>query len=465
MENESNIPTGTETIADAGASSAETLPSDEEYITDFTAPMEDFGDPPREQAAEGAEAKTEGAEAESSIADTDAARPSDDKVEQTDEEKAVDEELKAAPESGRFGMLRKIAARELNRSKSLEAELETARGVMFRPTVPAEDFVAQGKAKEFWDDIAKNHSAYYTPMVQDMLRVELNTERLASGVIPQPVADVLADVFAKSWLPHFLTEQYGIDLPTFQTILERSRSGESATSEVQPTKLSPQEIVDLALDPAIEADRKIIARIEQGNRPAVKPVDPEIAQLRAQYSKLLKAQNGTVKQREEAAATERINAFESLLSADRQGLLDEHLKRIPRDSTGNILKGYEHLPAQIADRVELVLSRNTDYKAKRDHAAKWYKQPGSVETAKSLASGDMKGIYQHHKVVVGQIVAQELAPYADRINAVKALETERRTKQILPGGSSPTHEAEAALRPQVSRRPMTLAERAKQQTV
>lgn len=464
MENESNIPTGTETIADAGALSGETLPPDEEYITDFTAPMEEFGDAPREQAASETDEKPAGAEDESSKEVTDTSTKPDDKVAQTEEEKAVDEELKAAPESGRFGMLRKIAARELNRSKSLEAELETERGVMFRPTVPAEDFVSQGKAKEFWDDIAKNHSAYYTPMVQDMIRVELSTERLGQGDIPQPVADALSDVFAKSWLPHFLTEQYGIDLPTFRSVIEKYRAGESSI-EVQPTKLSLQELTDLSLDPNDNADKRIIARIERGNQPTVKPVDPEIAQLRAGYQKLLEAQNGNVKQAEAAAASERINAFESLLSADRQSLLDEHLKRIPRDSTGNILKGYEHLPQQIADRVELVLSRNADYKAKRDHAAKWYKQPGSVDTAKHLAAGDMKGIYAHHKVTVAQIVAQELAPYADRINAVKALETERRTKQILPGGSSPTHEAEAALRPRMSRRPMTLAERAKQQSV
>lgn len=455
MENESNILAGSETQSAPGDLSGETNPPADEFITDPTAQWEDFGDQPRE-SGEQTEAKPDGDDASKA-----GSAPAPD---ETEEEKAINAELQAVPESGRFRAMRSMLVGAQKQAKELEAELETARGVMFRPTVPAEEFSSTGRAKEFLDDIAKNHPAYYAPIVQDMIRTELTPERLQAGLIPEPTFNALASVFTSHWLPDFLSKTFGVGVDEFSQMIERHRTAaDPSVNRGQPTGLSPQELTDLGLNPDADTDKPIIAALT-AERQRAAGVTSEVAQLRQMVTKLTEAQTGTVKQREESAQAERVAAFEARLSADRQSLLDQHLKRIPRDAQGNIVKGYEHLPGQIADRVELTLGRNPDYQAKRGHAAKWFKQPGSVDTAMQLASGDLKGIYAHHKVEIAKIVAQELAPYAQLIRANGALETERRARTIPAGGTSPSNETEAGLRPINGRRP-SLAERVKQQNV
>jgi hypothetical protein len=140
---------------------------------------------------------------------TEEAAPSGQEEDKTDEEKKLDEEIQRLQAENPTGLpkhLRSVAQGALRGKRNAEAQvaeltqqLESQSNTLFRPTLPAEEFVAQGKPKEFWDNIAKEYPGYYEPMVNDVLRAHLDPQRLQAN--PDSAPPVLFDIFANQWLP------------------------------------------------------------------------------------------------------------------------------------------------------------------------------------------------------------------------------------------------------------------------
>jgi hypothetical protein len=143
------------------------------------------------------------------------------------------------------------------------------------------------------------------------------------------------------------------------------------------------------------------------------------------------------KQQEEAATNERLATLDQMINADRQSLLDKAMGTLPRDARGQIKPEFAHLPQKIARLVKVALDEDANYTAARDHTRKWFKQPGNVETAKSLAGGDLKKIYGTHQNVITQIVKEELAPYVGKLRAQSQYQQTQAARQMPKGGTSP----------------------------
>lgn len=444
MENEENILGADSAENNSGA---ESQPA-EEFITDEEqGNWEDLGGQP-EIGPEGEPTLEANKEADPATA------------EKSEEDKELEEQLKDVPQSGLVGHLRGLAKTALKTNKSLtaqvtelEGQLETERGVMFRPTVPAEDFESQGKAKAFWDDIATNHPAYYTPMVNDVIRAHLNPEKLIAnpGMIPQAALEAIAD----HWVPQFIEREFGLDRAGFNALVQAHQSGtlnQGSSDSGQPTALSPQQIIEkFNLD--AETDKDLIAHLT-----AQSQTNAEVARMRSQIEKLSQAHTGVTKQQQEAEAQQRVATFDSMITADRQQLLDTAMKSLPRNPDGSVHKDFAHLPGQIKDLVDAALARDGSYSAARDNGRKWFKQPGNPDTAKQLASGDLKKIYGHHKTIVTQIAQAALKPYEELIRAKNLVAQSQRTRIQIPGGTNPTS---VTRQPAPQSRPgMSLAERA-----
>src|SRR6185295_4683754 len=126
------------------------------------------------------------------------------------------------------------------------------------------------------------------------------------------------------------------------------------------------------------------------------------------------------------------------------------------------LKEFAHLPDQIRDLVEVALSRDAQYTAARDATKKWFRQPGSPETAKRLAGGDLKKLYGHHQTIVTQIAQNALKPYQALIHARGKIEQNQRSRTVIPGGVNPsTGSIRPSPRPPVEGSHMSLADRAR----
>ncbi len=428
MEDEAAI---TEDLTGAASDLVSDNPGDLEYITEENQGFEDLI--ATEQPVEDG-TPTEVEAAETAI------------VEKSDEEKALDEELKAVQPTGLVKHLRGKLSNvfkergALNaRVSELEGELTASQEVMFRPTVPAEEFESSGKGKAFWDEIARDHPAYYTPLVNDVLRAHLNPERMAAnpGSVPQGVLDA----FAQQWLPRFIQETFGMDVPSFSSLIERHRSGtlgvESNGRGDAPLPVTSEQVAaKYGLDPVTDAD--LINEMVSKDRDLAAERS-RLSSIEAQVRKLSETQNGTFKQQQEREAEQRIGQFNELLTSDKKNLLDTALQALPKDpATGQVLKEFAHLPGQIADLVDVALNRDAQYKASRDATARWFKQPGSAETATALAGGDLKRLHGYHQTLVTQIAKDALAPYQALIHARGQIEQRQRSRVSIPGGGNPS---------------------------
>jgi hypothetical protein len=378
-----------------------------------------------------------------------AATSGQEEVEKSEEEKQLDEEIKKLQAENPTGLarhLRNVSAGALRGKREAEARvveleqaLEARDSVLFKPSLPAEEFVAQNKPKEFWDKLAEDNPAYYEPMVRDVLRTHLDPVRMASspeyveGIMP-----VLTDIFAQLWFPNFIQETFGVDVKGFEGLLAQHQSGQFNTpnfstpnQSLPGAQVTPQAIAEkFGID--AETDPELFGFISQSvaSQNRMGQLEKALQTLQAN------AGNGT-KQQEEAETNLRLSTFDSMITADINNLLETGLKALPRDASGQVKKEFAHLPKKIERLVKVALDETTNYTSARDHAKKWFKQPGNVETAKSLAGGDLKKIYGTHQTVITQIIKEELAPYVDRLRTQSQFEQSQRTRQQPKGGVSP----------------------------
>lgn len=426
-------------------------------------PWETFGEErPAEEEPEG-----ETKEGEDSEDKPEEAEPE----EKTEEEKQLDEELKklgADPEQMK-GVTRHLrnVSKGLLKAKAqltadntrLQTELEAAQGVMFRPTLPAEEFAAQGKPKEFWDGIAKEYPGYHDALVTEAMRPYLTPANLATGALPEPVVTALQDVFAKEWLPGFIKHTFAMGVDEFSTLIESHKNGTLyAHNSGSPSLASPEQLIQqLGLNPDSPEDAPMVAQIRQ-----LAATAGEVNQLKTTVKSLVETQKTGSTKAQESEAESRVASLESMLQADIDNLLGIAMKGLPRNPDGSVHKDYAHLPQKIARLVKVELGETPEYTTTRDHTKKWFKQPGSVETAKTLAASDLRKLYARHKQIVTAVANQELAPYVEKLRLSKQVETNQRERKVIPGGVNPslsTGSAPPAARP--AARPPTLAERAR----
>lgn len=385
---------------------------------------------------------------------------------ETEEEKQLNEEiqkLQAENPSGLPKHLRNVASGALRGKREAEAkvveleqELQTRDAVLFRPSLPAEEFVAQGKPKEFWDSIHKDYPGYYEPMVVDVIKTHLDPSRMQTepGYM-EAVMPLLTDVFAQKWFPDFIQQTFGLDTNGFNALLAQHQAGAFQPGQSQPgAPINPQQIAErFGID--AEADPDLYNYLTQSAASQAR-----MNQLEKLVQSLQNTQGDSVKQQQEAAVTERINTFDSMITADRQNTLDIALKSLPRDASGQIKKEFAHLPQKIGRLIKVALDEDTNYSASRDHAKKWFRQPGNVETAKQLAGGDLKKLYGIHQNLIKQIVNEELTPYVNQIRTQSQFEHTQRAQQLPKGGGNP----DIAIQPAPQNpggRPLTLRDRAR----
>lgn len=471
-----NAIAGVENSDPAASTGAMNPPVEED---DFEALGYPYASDPRDsEALEDEQSKTDEEDADKE----DAASES----EKTEEEKALEAELKALqdanPGKSPGSYLRRLAEGALKskqaaeaRVTELETELADATGVSFRPTVPAEEF----KADDYWKDVITNHAAYYPAMAKDIIQTHLDPVRFRTEPgYAEAIMPVIQQVFVERWLPEFVQSEYGLDLPTYERITTAAIQahlnggampvfGTQTPTGFQPaatsgnTQTTEQQIKEKF---GVEAEKEpeLYNALKQGLDASVQIAAMQVAQanMLKQVEALKTAQGSGTKQQEEAAATARVAEFDSMVAADRQRQLDTALKAVPRDSNGRILKEYAHLPKKIERLAKVELGEDAGYGANHGHAQKWFKQPGNADSAKKLASADLKAIFAKHQAVISRIAAEELQPYVDKIRLSGQVQQQQRAQNPLKGGEGLSTPVPTNGQLPQRRRPETTAERA-----